>query len=145
MDEHTQRPVRTRTRELNAREHRGVLRRGTIGQLAVAGPGLTIIPVAYGLDDGDLVLRSTQRRHHATLISHVSASVAVDERDVDGGGRFVVARGRLEPVLDAVEVVRLERLRVAHWATWHQPGGWLRLVVEEISGHELQGLADAVA
>lgn len=104
-------------------------------------PRLSLVNVA--LDGDALVVRSLPGTRLATALARPGTSVLVEADALDPATRTgwsVVARGRMDPVLDTVEVARLDRTMPASWALGDHGGTWLRLQIEELTGREV--LAD---
>jgi uncharacterized protein len=104
-------------------------------------PHLSLVNVA--LDGDALVVRSLPGSRLAAALARPGTPVLVEADALDPATRSgwsVVARGRMDPVLDTVEVARLDRTMPPSWALGDHGGTWLRLQIEELTGREL--LAD---
>jgi uncharacterized protein len=125
--------------DLGHAECEQLLRAGLVGRVAACTPdGPHIIPVNYAMTDDAIVLRTTP---YSLLGSHARGSVLaleVDQFDYEyQRGWSVVARGRVEAIVDADELDAVRR-------SWH-PDSWasgrrtlyLRLRWTELTGRRL--------
>lgn len=103
-------------------------------------PHVSLVNAA--LDGDAIVVRSLPGTRLATALNRPGAPVLVEADEVDPATRSgwsVVARGRMEPVLDTVEVARLDRTMPPSWTLGDHGGTWLRLHVDELTGREVGG------
>lgn len=99
-----------------------------------------IAVVNAGLDDGTIVVRCTAGSRLATALARPDSPVLVEADHLDADARTgwsVVARGRMNPVLDRVTTARLDRTQPASWLLGDTGGTWLRLTVDAISGRRV--------
>lgn len=99
-----------------------------------------IAVVNAGIDGETIVVRCMAGSRLSTALARPGAPVLVETDVLDRASRTgwsVVARGRMDPVLDRVETARLDRTQPASWLLGDTGGTWLRLHVEGISGRRV--------
>lgn len=133
------------TAELSERQCWELLRRSTIGRLAVAGDaGPDIFPVTYVVDHGTVVFRTAAGTKLAAA-SHRRVAFEVDGWDDPPSTAWsVVLHGRAERLLEREENLHALALPLAPWQEGRKPW-FVRVVPDATTGRRLTLTAGARA
>jgi len=127
-------------REIPPGECEAMLRDQTTGRVAWNAPdGPQILPVTYGVVDGDIVFRTSPYGVLAALTHPTRVAFEIDDIDqTHGAGWSVLVRGQAQAVMAPHELVTL----------WTQPGIvpwapgirnlWIGISVTSISGRRVK-------
>jgi nitroimidazol reductase NimA-like FMN-containing flavoprotein (pyridoxamine 5'-phosphate oxidase superfamily) len=112
-----------------------------IGRIVFTERALPAVqPVNFILDDGCVIIRTTDGTKLAAAASHAIVAFEVDEIDSDTrSGWSVTFVGRAEAVQDPTEYARLEQLRLRSWAPGHRDR-FIRISPEFVNGRRLHHL-----
>jgi nitroimidazol reductase NimA-like FMN-containing flavoprotein (pyridoxamine 5'-phosphate oxidase superfamily) len=112
-----------------------------IGRIVFTERALPAVqPVNFVLDDGCVVIRTTEGTKLAAATRHAIVAFEVDQIDSDTrSGWSVTLVGRAETVRDPTEFARLERLRLRSWAPGNRDR-FIRIRPEFVSGRRLHRL-----
>lgn len=131
------------TVELSRDECLELLGTGVVGRVVVPiGASLrpVIRPVNYAFDvvSQSVVFRSTAGSKLYALLHSTRACFEVDDIDAEARrGWSVIIEGVTEPVVDVMELRRLERLSLDSWVTG--PGSrWIRIRARTVSGRRIE-------
>ncbi len=117
------------------------LRAAPIGRLAFVYDGCPVVlPVNHGLDDTDIVFRTTWGSK--LLSAELGAPVAFEVDGIDEDRRTgwsVVAQGAAAIIDDDGDTARLEGLGLDSWAAPDKDMDtvWVKILAEDISGREI--------
>lgn len=131
-------PLETRTRDFSPEESWQHLRSGTVGRLVTVVAGRPdIFPVNYVVDDGVVVIRTSEGTKLAGAISSAEVLFEVDATDDEHHtGWSVVVRGTAREPRRLEQVMHDEDLDLRPWA---RPAAKQRFI--EISPAEISGRA----
>ena len=129
--------LRTGLEELGADECLHLLRRSTLGRLAIViSDQPMVFPVNFTLDGRSVVLRTDEG---TKLYAARNGLVAFECDDFDvlyHTGWSVVVTGRAEEVRTESEIARLQRLPLGPWCPGDKPV-WLRIRPRTMSGRRI--------
>lgn len=110
---------------------------GRIGLVEAGEP--VIVPVNYVLDGTSVVFRSLAGTKLDAAERHRAVAFEIDGHDATARtGWSVLVSGVAEPVDDAAEVDRLERLGLDAWALSHQAQtSWVRVRADAVTGRRI--------
>ena len=113
-----------------------------LGRIVYSDRALPFVdPVSFILDGPNIVIRTARRSNLATNGPGNIVAFQVDDIAVStGSGWTVVVTGRLQLVLDALEIDRLGGLRFQSWAP-AASDRYLQLSPELITGRRIPGSA----
>jgi nitroimidazol reductase NimA-like FMN-containing flavoprotein (pyridoxamine 5'-phosphate oxidase superfamily) len=132
------------SRELSARECEALLRHGVAGRVALSTPnGPHIVPVNYSVVKDAIIVRTSPYSLLATYGRETTFAFEIDEFDrAAARGWSVQARGRVDAVVDRVELQQIRAAAEPHpWAGGARPL-YLRLRWSELSGRQVGGRWD---
>ncbi|GAA1897770.1 pyridoxamine 5'-phosphate oxidase family protein [Lapillicoccus jejuensis] len=133
------------TVELSERQCWELLRRSTIGRLAVgSADGPDIFPVTYLVDHGTVVFRTAAGTKLAASSHHRVAFEVDGWDDPPSTAWSVVLRGRAERLLDREENLHALALPLAPWQEGRKPW-FVRVVPDSTTGRRLTLTAQARA
>jgi CBS domain-containing protein len=115
------------------------LRQAPVGRLAFIHDGdPVVLPVNHGLDELDVVFRTTWGSK--LQLAQSSGPVAFEVDGVDENretGWSVLVKGTASIVYESSDLERLERLGVGAWAGVGDDAFWVRIRAQEITGREV--------
>jgi uncharacterized protein len=112
----------------------------SVGRLVYSDRALpSLVPVTFGLDGADIVIRTGRRSSPATRASGNVVAFEVDDIGTGRSGWTVLVTGRIELVVDAFDVARLGALQLPTW-TPAASDRYLRLRPELIAGRRIPAL-----
>ncbi|MFS8204741.1 pyridoxamine 5'-phosphate oxidase family protein [Streptomyces sp. CWNU-52B] len=124
--------------ELTAEESRALLRTHGVGRIAVSTPeGPVVVPVNYGVVEGDIVFRTAPGAAPARAAGHLVAFEVDRVDDALSRGWSVLVRGHARTVTDPATVRLLTES--AHSTPW--AGGerdlWIRIAPVAVTGRRI--------
>ena len=124
--------------DLDRRESLRLAATVPVGRVAcVRDDAPQVVPVNHAIRNDHVVFRSGLGSKLAAAWTDLEMVLEVDDLDaVTRTGWSVVLRGIGEPVLDPVEVRRLEALRLQPWAGEDREH-WVRIRVYEVTGRRI--------
>lgn len=131
--------------EVLSREEAGaLLAAGRVGRLAVdTGEHPAILPVTYGVLDGDVVFCTAPGEKLIAAVLHREVAFEVDDADhAEHAGWSVNVVGPAEEVHDAPTLARLAALDVHPWAGGSRDR-WVRIRAVHVTGRRVRAAAPA--
>jgi nitroimidazol reductase NimA-like FMN-containing flavoprotein (pyridoxamine 5'-phosphate oxidase superfamily) len=104
-------------RALSERECADALRTQRVGRVALCLDHPVVLPVVYGLLEGEVVFRTAPGEKLIAAVLHRTVAFEVDEYDADAGtGWSVDVVGPAEEIVDPAELDRARALDLPAWA-----------------------------
>lgn len=112
-----------------------------IGRVAFPLAGhILVLPVTFAVDGRTGIVFRTGRGSKLVSAERDVTDVAFEADEFDlttRSGWSVLVRGRLDEVLEMIEIARLRSLPLEPWADQVSRPHWLRIGIERLSGREI--------